>query len=215
MDHKQPRPSLHPAVVEALDHRSPVAVAAEEYRCILRLEHHQSWEGGPAGITRRGPGEAALILQGDALQLAPQPLQARRSVVAQIKPLQICRDRLLGGRLVGLHHLKDRFAQRTRLGELGKAPAGGTPVRCLQDQQRLAALDLLVELALPLGARRNAAVLIEIEEGGGKSLPIQPGLQLSRSNVVAAGVGEEDAGHWSGGNEAEVGHTSNYRRRLS
>jgi hypothetical protein len=28
-------------------------------------------------------------------------------------------------------------------------------------------------------------------------------------------VGEEDAGHWSGGNEAEVGHTSNYRRRLS
>ena len=201
MDHKEPRPSLHPAVVEPLDHRSPVAVAAEEHRCILRLEHHQSWEGGPAGITRRGPGEAALILQGDALQLAPQPLQARRSVVAQIKPLQICRDRLLGGRLVGLHHLKDRFAQRTRLGELGKAPAGGTPVRRLHDQQGLAALDLRVERALPVGARRDATVLVEIEKGRSESLIIQPGLQLRRSGVVAAGVREEDAGHWSGGTD--------------
>ncbi len=115
--------------------------------------------------------------------------------MAQIEALQDRGDRLLGRRLVALHHLDDRFAQGARLGEFGKAPAGSTPVRRLQDQQCLPALDLRVERALSNGARRNAAVLIEIEEGGGKSLPIQPGLQHSRCRVVPNGMGEEDAGH--------------------
>ena len=173
------------------------------------------WITSSRGPPCTRPGEAALILQGDALQLAPQLLQARRSVVAQIEPLQICRDRLLGGRLVGLHQLEDRFAQCTRLGELGKAPAGSTPIRRLQDQQGLAALDLFVKRALPGGSGRNAAVLVEINKGRRESLPIQPGLQICSSGVVAAGMGEEDAGHWSGSNEPQAGRTSSHRSRRS
>ena len=196
--HQEPRPSLHPACVEPLDHGPPVVIATEEHRSVFRLKHHQAREGGAVGITIRRPEETTLILQGDAHQLAPQLLQARLPVVAQIEALQICRDRLFGVRLIGLHHLEDRFAQGARLGEFGKAPAGSTPVRRLQNQQGLAALDLLVERALPIRSSGDAVMFVEIKKCRLKPLVIQPALQLCRRQVVTAGMGEEDAGHGSG-----------------
>ena len=197
MDHEQPRSSLHPAGVEPLDHRPPVAVATEKHGRVFRLEHHQARKGGSTGIIRRWPGEAALILQRDALQLAPQLLQASLSVVAQVEPLQIRRDWFLSRRLVALHHLENRFAERPRLGEFGKAPAGSAPVRRLQDHQGLAALDLLIKRALPIGSSSDPAMFIKIKKGWREVLAIQPVLQLGSIVVVTAGMREEDSGHAS------------------
>ena len=173
------------------------AVATEKNGRVFRLKHHQARKGGSAGIIRRWPGEAALILQGDALQLAPQLLQASLSVVAQVEPLQIRRDWLFSRRLVALHHLENRFAERPRLGEFGKAPAGSAPVRRLQDQQGLAALHLLIERALPIGSSSDPAMFIKIKKGRSELLAIQPVLQFGSSVVITAGMGEEDSGHAS------------------
>ena len=107
---QQQRPSLHPTGVEPLDHRPPVAVASEKHGRVFRLKDHQARKGGSAGIIRRWPGEAALILQRDALQLTPQLLQASLSVVAKVEPLQIRGDWFFSRRLVALDHLERRFA---------------------------------------------------------------------------------------------------------
>ena len=64
------RIALHPSGVEPFKHSPPVVVPPEEHWRVFRLKHHQSWEWGPTGFLWRRPGEATLILQGDALQLA-------------------------------------------------------------------------------------------------------------------------------------------------
>jgi hypothetical protein len=63
----------------------------------------------------------------------------------------------------------------------------------LQPKQRLAALGLLVERAFPIGASRAAAAVVNINEGAGESLRLQPGLQLRRRGVNSAGKGAEAA----------------------
>ena len=79
-----------------MEPHTPVVIATEEHRGVFRLKHHQAREGGPIGSSRRRPGEATLIQEGDALQHAPQLLQARRPVVAQIEALQVrCDPRCL------------------------------------------------------------------------------------------------------------------------
>ena len=101
-------------------------------------------------------------------------------------------ERVAGWRL---DHREDRLAERARLRELGEAPLRGQPVRRLDDDDGLGLLDLAVERLLPVGAGRDAAILVEVEKRRLEPPVLEPGLHPIGRVVVAARMRDENARH--------------------
>src|SRR2546429_2857714 len=86
--------------------------------------------------------------------------------------LDIVGDVPLAGR--ALDDRENRLAERARLRELGKAPFAVEPVGREDQDDRLGASDLAIERALPVSARREPNVLVEVEKNLDETLRVQP-----------------------------------------
>ena len=183
------RRPLDAAGVEPLDQPPDVVVAAEIDRGILGLERQEARIGRAALV----PAEAALRVEGDLGQFAGELGEAALAVGAEVELLDVGGDEALAA---GRHdHREDRLAEGTGLGELGEAPLRFEPVRRQHQDDRMGAVDLLVERALPVGAGLDAGVLVDVEEGLVEAVRLEPGHDLGRDLVVEARMGDEDARH--------------------
>ena len=151
-------PALDATRVGALDQLANVIVAAEIDRRILLVEGEEAGIGRAAGWEV----EAALPRQGDFGEPARETFEAARLIADEVQFLQVVADELVA---VGcVDQREDRLAAGARLGELGKAPLRIEPVPGEDQDHRLGAVELVVELLFPALPRRDALVLVDVEE---------------------------------------------------
>ncbi len=185
----QRRPPSIRREVGALDQPADVVVAAEIDRGILLVEGEETGIWGAAGREV----EAALPHQRDLGQPPREALQATRLVADEVELLQVVADELVAVRRVDQR--EDRLAARARLGELGEAPFRIEPIPGQDQDHRLGAVELVIELLLPALPRRDALVLVDVEETLLEALGLQPGEYLLRLLTVPARMGDKDARH--------------------
>jgi hypothetical protein len=118
------------------------------------------------------PGEAAARIDHDLSQLR-QGAPGRLRGPSQIEVLNVAETKVFaGGRL---DQRKNRLAQRARLGEFGEAPFAVEPVFGQNQNDRFGPGDFAIECALPVGARSQSGVLVEVEKGFSKTMRMQAG----------------------------------------
>jgi len=78
------------------------------------------------------------------------------------------------------------FAERAGLGELGETPLAVEPVGGQDQDDGFTVGQLAVQLSFPPRTRRDATVLVEIQEDIGESTTAQPGDEAARLRLVSA-----------------------------
>ena len=185
----QRRPPSMRREVGALDQPPDVVVAAEIDRRVLLVEGEEAGIGRAAGREV----EAALPHQRDLGQPPGEAIEAARLVADEVELLQVVADELVAVRRADQR--EDRLAARACLGELGEAPLRIEPVPGQDQDHRLGAVELVIELLLPALTRRDALVLVDVEEALLEALRLEPGEDLLRLFPVPARMGDEDARH--------------------
>jgi hypothetical protein len=185
---KQACRTLRATRIESLGQPTDIVIATEIDRGIGLVERQQAGERRPPGIPR----ELRLRIERYAAQFLRQPLQPAVAILRQIEILNVLGDiSLAPGRF---DNGKDRLAESPRLGEFDKAPFAVEPVFGEDQDDRLGANQFAVKLLFPVGAGRNAAMLVDIQEGLIKALGAQPGDQSLGLIDIQAGMADKNPG---------------------
>ena len=181
--------ALTAQALDRLDGAPALLAAAEENRRVLFAE------GAKARIDRplRVPVEGVARIETLLLQATSQLDQSGVAIRREVHLLKRRNHRAALMRLC--FGDEDRLALLAGDGEFGEAPLGGKPVRCEDDEKRLALPQVTVDCLFPINSGRNAVDRIEVEKEAFVAFGREPSLEFGCGDVIAAAMADENSCH--------------------
>src|SRR5262249_33225852 len=181
-------PTVPEQWVELVQKLIDLLVAAVEHGGVVVFERSEPGIGRAAAVPHEG------VTRVESLPERARQLRVRRFAVStDVDPLDVVEQRMPF--LAAHEQREDRLLARPRERELGEAPSRLAALRAADEHDARSAFELGVELLLPVPARRNAVVGIEVEKqrlkaGGAHVLDDPP-----NGVVGGAAVADEDRRH--------------------